>query len=189
MNHLVYQEYSIWVGLKSSAVRAFLLLTISLNLACAAAAVIPRAHSVIEEPFAGRVGRIEVTGVEVRSALPEGAVSDEDLEKLAGYVCADLRKLTISSCINLNAGADAELASRILTIEVNLMRMATPEEQRKRIPSYLHGSVSIHRVATGANLGRALVWARGSSLDFQSNYVPNTVREFTSAIHKLINAS
>lgn len=189
MNHALYQEPSIWARRKGSAVRAFLLVTASLHLACGAAAVHPRAHFLIDDPFSSRVGRLEVTGVEVKSALSEGSLSDEDLEKLAGYVCADLRKATISKYLNLNAGADPGLASRILTIEVNLVQIATPEEQRDHVPSYLNGTVSFHRVATGANLGSARVWARGSSLGFQTNYVPNTVREFTSAIHKLINAS
>ena len=74
----------------------------------------------------------------------------------------------------------------ILTIEINVLDAATPEERKERVPSHLDGTISLRNRATEKSLGRATIWATGSGLDLKPTYKPDTVRAFTNEIRKII---
>ena len=126
----------------------------------------------------------------VHSGLPEDAVSDAELERLGNFVAAGLRKTTIGALVNLTGRefeeeADANVAF-ILTVDIDMLKAATQEERRNRIPSHLRGTVAIHRVASGRKLGKAMIWSRGSGLDLAANNSPDTVREFVATVRSII---
>jgi hypothetical protein len=170
-----------------AASRMILLIVLAstFGLACSTMGISPTARYKIIERFPERLGPVEVVGVEVRSALPVGVISEADLEKLASFISERLQRFTIGVIANINGGADAERMEVILTIDISLFEVATQEQRRNRVPSYLHGTVSLHRVATGRNLGTAIVWARGGRLDLDTNNVPDTVQEFAFAIRQI----
>jgi hypothetical protein len=61
----------------------------------------------ITERFPDRMEQVEVFGVEVLSALPEGTIPNEQLEKLSAFFTHGLQQTTIGLVANLNAGAEA----------------------------------------------------------------------------------
>ena len=160
-------------------------LTFSIGLACSVLGVSPVARYKITERFPERLGRVEIVGIQVNSALPAGVLSEADLEKLAGFICERLQIFTIGLLANLNAGANAKQMEVILTIEISRFDASTQEQRKNRVPSYLHGDISLHRVSTGKRLGTATIWARGSGLKLKTNNIPDTVEEFALAIRQI----
>ena len=168
-------------------------LTATLGLACAQIGVAPSSRFKIVDRFPDRVGELEVLGIEVKSALPDGSIPEADLEKLAGFISDDLRGArggrggSFAAVVNLNAGGKADKVGLILTIDINLLRAATPEERKKRVASHLHGTISLRNRVTGKHLGTAAIWATGSGLDLEPTYPPKTVAEFTDAIREIVH--
>ena len=162
-------------------------LVTALGLACAQLSAVPRSHFKIVERFPDRVGEIETLGVEVKSALPDGTVSEADLKKLSAFFSDGLREGSFGSVVNLTSGGNANAVGLVLTVHVNLLKAATQEERKKRVASHLHGIISLRNRVTGRSLGTATIWATGSGLDLKPNYAPNTVLEFTEAIREIIH--
>jgi hypothetical protein len=163
-------------------------LAASLGLACAQLGIAPRSHFKIVERFPDRLGEIETLGVEVKSALPDGSLSEADLEKLSAFFSDGLREAgNFGAVVNLNGGGNAKDVGLVLTVDINLLKAATPEERKKSIPSHLHGIISLRNRVTGRSLGTAAIWATGSGLDLTTNYMPKTVAEFTGAIQEILH--
>jgi hypothetical protein len=162
-------------------------LVTALGLACAQLSAVPRSHFKIVERFPDRVGEIETLGVEVKSALPDGTVSEADLEKLSAFFSDGLREGSFGAVVNLTSGGNADAVGLVLTVHVNLLKAATQEERKKRVASHLHGIISLRNRVTGRSLGTATIWATGSGLDLKPNYAPNIVLEFTEAIREIIH--
>jgi hypothetical protein len=171
-----------------TAIRRLLVVSfvVAFGLAWGSVAVSQTARYKITKRFPDRVGQIEVLGIEVRSALPDGTLSDADLEKLAGFLCERLQQTTIGLIANLNAGADAEHMAVILTVDIDRFDATTREQRQNRVHAYLFGTISLHRVSTGRHLGAASIWARGSGLDLGTNYLPDTVDEFAMAVRQIV---
>lgn len=163
------------------------LLVLVFGFGCTHMGVSPRSRFQIQERFTDRLGRVEVMGVEVRSALPDRVLPDEHLEKLAGFLAHDLRQTTIGVVTNLNAGADVSDASIVLTVDVHRLDASTRAQRRQGVPSRLYGTISLRRVATGRSLGTARIWVIGGGLDLAPTYTPDTVREFASVIRRVVH--
>ena len=163
-------------------------LAASLALACAQLGVAPRSHFKIVERFPDRLGGIETLGVEVKSALPDGSVSETDLERLSAFFSDGLREAgNFGAVVNLNGGGNANDVGLVLTVHINLLKAATQEERKKSIPSHLHGIISLRNRVTGRSLGTATIWATGSGLDLTTNYMPKTVATFTESIREILH--
>ena len=162
------------------------LLILAFGLACTSLSVSPSSRFRITERFPKRMGQVEVFGVEVRSALPEGTIPDEQLEKLSAFFTHELQQTTIGLVANLNAGAEAEMMAVILTVDINRLDAATQEEQLNRVPSRLYGKIKLHRVATDKKLGAATILVAGAGLDLEANYAPDTVREFAAVLRRIV---
>jgi hypothetical protein len=159
-----------------------------LGTACAQVGVIPRSDYKVVERFPDRLDEIETLGVEVRSALPDGTMSEADLEKLSAFISGGLREGDrFGAVVDLTRGGDAENVDLIVTVHINLRKAATQEERKKRVRSYLVGIISLRNRVTDRSLGRAAIWATGSGLDLTANYTPKTVRKFTEAIREIIH--
>jgi hypothetical protein len=171
-----------------AAIRMILIVSFMLasGIACGSVEGAHTARYKITNRFPDRLGQVEVLGIEVRSALPDGTLSDAELKKLAGFFCAYLQYTTIGLIANLNAGANAKHMAVILTVDIDRFDVTTPEQQRNKVPAYLFGSISLHRVSTDRQLGSASVWARGSVLDLSTNYPSDTVDEFALAIRQIV---
>lgn len=161
-------------------------IVLAFTLACTLLSVSPSSRFRITDRFSGRLGQVEVFGVEVRSALPEGVISEAYLKKLSGFFTHELQQTTIGLVANLNAGAKRESMAVILTIDIRRLDIATQEQRQNRVPSRLYGNIELHRVATGRKLGAAVILAVGSSLDLEANYAPNTVREFAAVLRRIV---
>ncbi len=161
-------------------------LIVASGLSCSLLAVSPRSRFKVTDRFPDRLGQVEVFGIEVRSALPDGVVSDENLEKLSGFFADDLQQTTIGLVANINGGADPALMAVILTVDISRLDVPTQEQRKNRVPAYLHGTIALHRVANDRQLGSAVIWAKGSGLNLESNNSPDTVREFASVIRRIV---
>jgi hypothetical protein len=173
-----------------AAVRIVLAVAIAVALgpACAQVGVVPRSDFKVVERFPDRVGEIETLGVEVESALPDGTISEADLEKLSAFISDGLREGdSFGAVVDLTSGGDAGKVGLVVTVHINLRKAATQEERKKRVRSYLVGIISLRNRVTGRSLGKAAIWATGPGLDLTANYTPKTVREFTDAIRQIIH--
>lgn len=160
----------------------------TLGTACAQVGVVPRSDYRVVERFPDRVGEIETLGVEVKSALPDGTMSEADLEKLSAFISDGLREGdSFGAVVDLTSGGDPGKVGLIVTVHINLRKAATQEERRVRVRSYLVGVISLRNRVTGRNLGKATLWATGPGLDLTANYTPKTVRKFTEAIREIIH--
>jgi hypothetical protein len=163
-----------------------IVLVTALGLACAQLGVAPSARFKIDERFPDRIGEAKVLGVEVTSALPSGSVSESDLKRLSGFFTRSLTEGSFDAAFDLTSGGHAGEVDLILTVDITLLEAATPEERKKRVPSHLHGTISLRDRATGRNFGRATIWATGSGLDLKPEYMPDTVRKFIEAIRGIV---
>lgn len=162
-------------------------LAVVLGLACAQVGVLPRSDFKVVERFPFRVGEIETLGVEVKSALPDGTLSEADLEKLSAFFSAGLRERdSFAVVVDLTSGGDPEKVDLVVTVHINLRKSATVEERKRRVRSYLVGIIALRSRVSGRSLGTATIWATGSGLDLEANYMPKIVREFTEAIREII---
>lgn len=152
--------------------------------------VSPTSRYKVTERFLARPGGVDITGVIVRSTMDGQDLSEAELEKLGSFLAAGLRKTTIGPLLNLT-GKEFEDESEtnvafILTIDIDMLKSATQEERRNRVPSHLRGKISMHRVASGKRLGTAHVWSQGSGLDLTASNSPDTVREFVATVRSII---
>ena len=161
-------------------------LAVAFGLVCGSVGVSQTARYKITKRFPDRIGQVDVLGIQVESTLPDGTLSDADLEKLAGFLCERLQQTTIGLIANLNAGANTEHMAVILTVDIDRFDATTQEQRQNRVPSYLFGTISLHRVSTGKHLGAATIWARGTGLDLDTNYLPDTVDEFAMAVRQIV---
>ena len=83
-------------------------LTAGIGLACAQGGVLPRAQFKITERFPDRPGQIETLGVEVKSALPDGMISELNLEKLSAFFSDGLREGSFGAVVDLTSGGDVK---------------------------------------------------------------------------------
>jgi hypothetical protein len=168
------------------------LLAAMVVLAAAQLGAEPRAQFKVDERFPPRIGEIKILGVEVSSALSDGSVSEADLKSLSVFISDGLRKGSeagqgsFAAVVDITSGGRAKEADLILSIEITVLEAATPEERKERIPSHLHGTISLVSRATQKKLGTATIWATGLGLDLDSNYQPQTVRTFTATIREII---
>jgi hypothetical protein len=171
---------------------ARIILTVALAaillLACAHAGVVAWSDYRVVERFPDRVGEIETLGVEVKSALPDGTVPEADLEKLSAFISDGLREgQSFGAVVDLTGGGDPGKVGLVVTVHINLLKSATPEERKKRVRSYLVGIVSLRNRVTDRSLGTATVWATGSGLDLTANYMPKTLFKFTDSIREILH--
>ena len=167
-----------------TAIRIFLcvVLAAAVGLACAQVGVSPSARYKVTKRFRDRLPGLKVLGIEVKSALPNGSISDAELEKLSGFFATDLRQVRYLPVVNITAGGSETDADMILTIDITMLKAASQQERQKRIASHLRGNISLRSRTTDRELGAATIWAKGSGLNLKPNYVPATVRTFTKAI-------
>ena len=167
-------------------------LAATLALACAQLGVAPSARFKIDERFPPRIGEVKILGIDVISALPSGSVSEANLKSLSAFISDGLRQGSqagqgsFGAIVDITGGGRVEQADLVLTIAITLLEAATPEERKNRVPSHLHGIISLQSRESGKKLGTASIWATGSGLDLEPNYQPQTVRAFTNAIRDVL---
>ncbi len=173
----------------TAAIRMVLALTLTavVGLACAQIGVNSKVHSKITERFPDRLNRIETLGVEVKSALPEGAVSELDLEKLSAFISDGLRKGVFGAVVDLTGGGDVKNVGLVVTIHINLLEASDQAERKKGVTSHLHGSVTLRNRVTDRSLGATSIWASGSNLNLASNHAPQIVRKFTDELREVLH--
>jgi hypothetical protein len=173
-----------------TATRMVLALTLTavVGLACAQLGVISRAQFKIVERFPDRVGEIETLGVEVKSALPDGMVSELNLEKLSAFFSDGLREGgSFGAVVDLTSGGDVKNVGLVVTVHISLLKASSQAERKKGVASHLHGTMSLRNRVTDRSLGVATIWASGSNLNLASNQMPKAVREFAEAMREILH--